>query len=106
MSVAALPWKEILRGATLAASLARGLFKHQSAKPRQVSDDRPDPQARLQELTQRLEATEAAAQEQAKVINLLAEEVQSLARRALVGYRIGAAGLIVAVVAVAVALLR
>jgi hypothetical protein len=106
---AALPWKEILRGATLAVSLAGNLMKGQSrakAAPPATPQPGPDLQPQVAALAQRVEALEAAAQEQAKVVQLLAEEVQSLTRRAMVGYRVGIAGLVVAVAALVVAFIR
>jgi len=106
MAVAALPWKEILKGATLAVSLTRDLIKHQSSRPNQLAEAGSDPSSELAGLLQRVDALEIAGEAQAKVISLLAQEVQSLARRAMIGYWIGVAGLVVAVAAVAVSFLR
>lgn len=106
MIATALPWTEILKTASLAVSLARDLLKHQSAKPREIVDPNSDVKSQLLVLTKKLEAIEAASTEQAKVVSMLAEQVQSLARRAAIGYWIGIAGLALAAVAVAALLVR
>jgi hypothetical protein len=106
MAAAALPWKEILRGATLVVSLARDLIKHQPGKPRQTADASSDPKSQLVGLTQRLEALEGSRDEHAKVMKMLADEVQSLARRAMIGYWIGVGGLAVALASIVVSLVR
>ena len=106
MAVAALPWKEILRGATLVVSLARDLIMHQSSKPKPTPQAESDPKSQLDVLGQRLEALEGSREEHAKVVKLLAEEVQSLARRAMIGYWIGVAGLVVGLAAIVLSLLR
>ncbi len=106
MATAALPWKEILRGATLVAALARDLMKRQSGKPRQGAEAASDPKSQLVALTQRLEALEGSREEHAKVMKMLAEEVQGLARRAMIGYWIGVGGLVAALASIVVSLLR
>jgi hypothetical protein len=103
MGVAALPWKDILKGATLAVSLARDVMKHQKAKPKPPADAGSGADLDVAALAQRLEALETSSAEQAQVVKVLAEEVQVLARRAMVGYWLGVAGLVVAVIAVALA---
>jgi hypothetical protein len=110
MPASALPWKEILRGATLAVSLAGNLIKGSSSRPKAppqaTTQPAPDPQAQLAALARRIESLESSTQEQAKVVQLLAEEVQNLTRRAMTGYRIGIAGVVLALAALAVAFLR
>jgi len=101
-----LPWKEILKGATLAVSLARDLMKHQSGKPRQTAEVASDPKSQIAGLGRRLEALESSSEEHAKVMKMLADELQSLARRAMIGYWIGVAGVVVAVAAMIVSLVR
>lgn len=103
MGVAALPWKEIIKGATLAVSLARDVMKQQSSKPREPIAAPQDPEERHAILAQRLEALEASAQEQARVMKVLAEEVQSLARRAMIGYWVGFGGVVLAIAAIVLA---
>lgn len=103
MGVASLPWKDILKGATLAVSLARDVMKHQSAKPAKDAAA-PDPESPLGLLAQRIEVLEASSQEQAQVVKVLAEEVQSLARRAMIGYWVGFAGVVLAIIAIALSL--
>ena len=106
MAVTALPWKEILKGATLAVSLARDLMKREPARAKAAGDTPSDPRAQLAALGQRVEALEISDEQQAKVVKMLAEEVQGLARRAMVGYWVGMAGLVVGIVAFVVALVR
>jgi hypothetical protein len=101
MGAAALPWREIIKGATLAVSLARDVMKHQSNKPKQSVEATGDPKSQVEVLAQRLEAMEASAGEQAQVVKVLAEEVQSLARRAMIGYWVGVAGVVLGVIAIA-----
>jgi hypothetical protein len=103
---AALPWKEILKGATIAVSLTRDLMKARAAKPAQVTGEPSDPRAQLSALAQRVEALEATDAEQARVMKMLAEEMQGLARRAAIGYWIGVGGLVVAVAAIVIVLVR
>jgi hypothetical protein len=51
MPASALPWKEILRGATLAVSLAGNLIKGSSSRPKpppqSTTQPAPDPQAQI-----------------------------------------------------------
>lgn len=106
MSLAALPWKEILKGAALAVALARDLLKHQSSKPKEKVDPTSDAKSQLLALSKRMEATEAAGAEQAKLVKMLADELQALARRSVVGYWVGVAGLVVALTSLVFAALR
>jgi hypothetical protein len=104
MGAAALPWREIIKGATLAVSLARDVMKHQSSQPKQSLEATGDPKSQLGMLTERTEALEASAAEQAQVVKVLAEEVQSLARRAMIGYWVGVAGVVLGIAAIALAI--
>jgi len=105
MALAALPWKEILKGATLVVSLARDLRKQQASEPRQPVDPTADVRSQLMALSKRVEGLEASGAEQAEVVKILADELQALARRAVVGYWAGIAGLVIALVSLAVAIL-
>ena len=106
----ALPWKQILKTAGVVASLAGGLWSKQGAKTKEVVDPQTaagaDVRSQLALLAQRVERAEAMGVEQARLMKMLADDVQSLARRAAIGYWVGIAGLLVALVAIAIALLR
>ena len=104
MGVAALPWKDIIKGASLAVSLARDVMKHQKSRPKPPEEAAAESEPELAAVLRRLDALEASGAEQARVLKLLAEEVQVLARRAMVGYWLGVGGLVAAVVAIALAL--
>jgi hypothetical protein len=104
--MATLPWKEILKTATVVASLAGGLWKKQGGKTRDLVDPDADVKSQLATLSQRIDQVEAMGVEQARLMQMLADDVQSLARRAAIGYWVGIAGLVVAVGAIAIALLR
>lgn len=106
MAAAALPWKEILRGATLVVSLARDLIKHQASKPKQTAEAVSDSRSQLTSLAQRLDSLDVSREEHAKVMKMLAEEVQSLARRAMIGYWIGVGGLVLGLTGIVISLLR
>ncbi len=105
----ALPWKQILKTAGVVASLAGGLWSKQGAKTKEVVDPQAaagaDVRSQLALLAQRVERAEAMGVEQARLMKMLAD-VQSLARRAAIGYWVGIAGLLVALVALTLALLR
>lgn len=103
MGVAALPWKEIIKGAALAVSLARDVMKHQKSRPKPPEEAAAEGDPQFAALLQRLEVMEASSAQQAQVVKLLAEEVQVLARRAMVGYWLGVGGLVAAVIAIALA---
>ncbi|MES2938802.1 MAG: hypothetical protein V4864_14035 [Pseudomonadota bacterium] len=90
----------------MVASLARDLIRHQSSKPRQSAEPASDPKSQLVSLTRRVEALESSRDEHAKVMKMLADEVQSLARRAMIGYWIGVGGLVVALASIVVSLIR
>lgn len=104
MGVAALPWKEIIKGATIAVSLARDVMKHQKSRPQPPEEPGAAGDPQFAGLLQRLDAIESSSTQQAQVVKLLAEEVQVLARRAMVGYWLGVAGLVAGVIAIALAI--
>ena len=89
----------------MAVSLARDLSRHQSPKPREI-DSAADAKSQLEALSRRLEAAEAAGAEQAKLVKMLADELEALARRAVVGWWVGIAGLVIALGALGVAVFR
>ena len=79
-------------------------MKHQKSKPKPAGEAVAETEPELAALLQRLEGLEASSVEQAQVLKVLADEVQVLARRAMVGYWLGVGGLVAAVVAIALAL--
>jgi hypothetical protein len=104
--MATLPWKEILKTATVVASLAGGLWNKQGGKSKDLVDPEADVKSQLAMLSQRIDQVEAMGVEQARLMQMLADDVQSLARRAAIGYWVGIAGLVVAAIAIAIALTR
>ena len=104
--MATLPWKEILKTATVVASLAGSVWNKQGAKSKEVTDPNADVKSQLAALSRRLDDAQALGTEQAKLMQMLAEDLQSLAWRAAIGYWLGIAGLVLAAIALAIVLVR
>jgi hypothetical protein len=89
----AVPWKEIVK----TVGWARELWKSEAARPREVVDPNADAEAQLLALSRRIDELQKTNAEHAKLVKVLAEELQSVARRATTAYRIGIAGMLLAV---------
>jgi hypothetical protein len=93
----AVPWKEIVK----TVGWARELWKSEAARPREVVDPKADADAQLLVLSRRIDELQKTNAEQAKLMKVLAEEMQSVARRATAGYRVAIVGLLLALAALA-----
>jgi hypothetical protein len=89
----AVPWKEIVK----TVGWARDLWKHEAERPRAVVDPNADADSRLLALSRRIDELQATNAEQAKLMKVLAEELQGVARRATTAYRLAIAGVLLAI---------
>lgn len=102
----AVPWRKILTALPYVVATADKARKALSSRSEPPVDPTADLKTQLAELAARVQENETAQAEQAKVVALIAEQLEALANRAARGYRLAWVAVATACVAVAVALLR
>src|SRR6266851_2071283 len=104
---AAIPWKVILQALPTLVVTAKELWNHWSSRPKTAPVD-PDGDVRTQlaSVAERLAALEGAETDQTKLVSQMAEQLQGIARRASIAYRLGLGGLLLSCVALLLAALR
>lgn len=103
---AAVPWKEILRAVPYLVDGAKTVLKLASKPKEPPIDPAADLRTQLGTLAERVQENENAQTEQAKVVALLAEQLQAIARRSARGYWLAVTGLGLSIVALAISLIR
>ncbi len=104
---AAIPWREILRLLPLVVATAEKIWKQVASKPKEPPvDPNADAKSQVATLAERLIQIEATQTEQAKLMSLVAEQLQGIARRAAMGYWLGLSGLVLSCLALVILLLR
>ena len=106
-AVAAVPWKEILRALPVVVSTADKLWRALSSKSKEPPvDPAADLKTQIGELASRFQENEVVQTEQAKVVAMMAEQIQALAARSARSYWLSFAALVLASVAIVVSLVR
>lgn len=99
----ALPWRKILTALPYVVATADKARKALSSRSEPPVDPTADLKTQIEELAQRVHDNEVAQAEQAKVVALIAEQLEAVAERSARTSRVAWAALIVAVVALVVA---
>lgn len=103
----AVPWRTILKALPAVVGTAEMAWGRLSSKPKEPPvDPHADLRTQVEALTKRVQELEAAEAQQAKLTAELAEQVEAIARRAARGAWIAWTGLVVAVAALVIALMR
>jgi hypothetical protein len=103
---AAIPWTQILKALPYVVDGAKTVLK-MTSKPKEAPlDPAQDLREQLASLAERIEATDAAQAEQAKVLAQVAEQLQAIAIRAARGYWLAVGALGLSALAVAISIFR
>ena len=106
MPPTAVPWRKILTALPLVVTTADKAWKALASKKEPPVDPTADLKTQLSELAARVQENEFAQAQQAKVVALIAEQLEAVATRSARGYRLAWIALVISCVAVAVAFLR
>jgi hypothetical protein len=103
----AIPWKAILKALPVVVLTAREMWTQWSSRPKKaLVDPNADVRTQLASVAERLTALENAETDQARLVSLMAEQLQGIARRTAVAYWLGLGGLLLACVALLLAVFR
>ena len=105
--IAAIPWKVVVNALPAIVDTARKLFEAWLSRPKVPPvDPNADVRTQLASMMEKFAALELAELDQAKLVSQMAEQLQGIAHRASAAYWLGVGGLLLALAALLLAVLR